>query len=130
VYPEQDYLEQLGRALYAMNYCEYLAVEVTCWLNPNLDFARLASSDGGTIARELKAATTRAGSTIPGDAHHAADDFGRLVDDRNDVVHARPSTDNEGRQRLFRWAPARSRATTQTITSDVLVTLAENAFGG
>ena len=28
MYPEDEYLTLLGRALYSMNYCEYLALEV------------------------------------------------------------------------------------------------------
>jgi len=125
MYPEDEYLTLLGRALYAVNYCEYLAIEVTCWLDNTRDFASLAGSEGGGIANALKAAVRLAGSSVPTEAADIANDFGHLVDDRNDVIHARPATDDEGRQRLFRWAPTRPRAQTQTVTEDVLNALAD-----
>ncbi len=128
MYPEDDYLTLLGRALYSMNYCEYLAIEVTCWLDKNLDFARLAGSEGGAIADALKAAVALAGPSVPVEAVEIANQFGLLVYDRNDVIHARPSTDNQGRQRLFRWAPTRPRARTQTVTEDVLKALADKSL--
>ncbi|MDX6677099.1 MAG: hypothetical protein QOE31_1151 [Solirubrobacteraceae bacterium] len=50
-----------------------------------------------------------------------ADDWLEIIGPRNDVVHARPATAEDGAQRLFRWAPgvgaeARSSPSTCSLT--------------
>jgi thioester reductase-like protein len=122
VLPEEEYLAGVGRAVYCVAYTEWLVIEVVRRLDPNASIARLAGRTTGQIADHFATAVEHAPIAVALQANlrPIAADWKQLVSLRNDVVHARPATDPQGRQRLYRWAPkANSRFVTEAVLADL-----------
>lgn len=109
---EADDIAALGQATYSFAYLEWQVVWVVEKLQPGFVAPEVGGMMAGTIAR----AFTKAAEDFQGDINDAirkrivdsAKLFGELVDQRNHLIHARPITDPEGKQRLFRnWRGAR-----------------------
>jgi hypothetical protein len=111
MFPEDDYLARIGRALYANNYLEWLIIEVIGLLGSTKSTASLASMQGGNLLRALQQSIGL--SSIPDAAlrqrlEDLARDYDLLIDERNDIAHARPATTPDDLPRLYRWAPKRT----------------------
>jgi hypothetical protein len=129
--PEETYLAALGRAVYSIAYTEWLVVEVAQSLDTSLTLDWLAGRTSGTIAAKFRAAVELSSLAADGALRAAlesiADDWLEIIGPRNDVVHARPATAEDGAQRLFRWAPGVG-AEARFITVDVLADLSARAL--
>jgi hypothetical protein len=125
--PDDGYLRALGKSTYCIAYTEWLVMEVVQRLDRSIDIAWLAPRTMGAIANRFLTAVELASlePDLAGELSLIASDWKDLVSPRNDVAHARPATDDEGRQRLFRWAPG---VDIRFITDDVLTDLATRAL--
>jgi hypothetical protein len=128
VLPDADYLQGFGKATFCIAYAEDLVIEVVQRLDRSVDVSWLAPRTMGTIAARFGAAIKLADldPKLADRLSPIARDWTDLVAPRNDVAHARPATDGQGRQRLFRWAPG---VNNRFITDDVLADLANRGLG-
>jgi hypothetical protein len=126
--PDDAYLQALGKSTYCIAYTEWLVMEVVQRLDRSIGIAWLAPRTMGTIANRFVTAVELSSldPNLASELSVIARDWKELVSPRNDVAHARPATDEEGRQRLFRWAPG---VDIRFITDDVLNDLASRALG-
>jgi hypothetical protein len=111
-------------------YTEWLVIEITFRLGRKATLDSIADRSTGQIACRFLTAVT---SFVTDDQTKAelvavAEDWKKLAVLRDDVVHARPATDEHGCQRLHRRAPTRPAATTGFITEEVLAHLSEQAL--
>jgi hypothetical protein len=78
MYPEDTYLMQPGRAVYANNYLEWLIIEVIQLLDATATMADLAAMAGGQIVKSLD-------SAIAGRKNLDANLIARLADLRGGI---------------------------------------------
>jgi hypothetical protein len=107
VWPDDDYLLSLGKAVYAFAYLEWGIIYLAHDLNPGeRTLHRSAAMTAGQVASELRSAirrTTRS-EAVRADARDVLAGYGGLIPRRNDILHAHPAT-FEGVQRLRRGGP-------------------------
>lgn len=103
-----DYLRYLGRLVYSQAYLEWALFDVLRKIDPSVNLENLAGMDAGGILRQAcQVANTQTG-TLRAALDEVCNRFDQARLARNDIVHARPSTDTDGTtQVLFRWAPAK-----------------------
>lgn len=123
--PAPSYFQKLGEVSYEISGLEWLVIEVIRRLDPSVSISDLSAMTAGGIAEQLisKVATNRLGvldSEQQRQLASMAAEFDALRWLRNDVIHARPATTPDGRQRLYRWAPAMNPPTTRWIDDDFL----------
>lgn len=123
VYPEQEYLESIGRCAYGISSIEWLLLGDLPRLNTessNLSLEKLNGLSTGQIAQTVRNEVEKV-SDPETQAYIKAcgEALGVLARKRNDILHARPAT-IDGQQRLFRWAPGRSNSKPHAITLDIL----------
>jgi hypothetical protein len=107
------YVARLGAALYAYLSVEWVIIELLGGLRSDRDASWAAGQTSGTIARSF------ANAIAENDPRSLGRAWINLTTIRDDIVHARPATDSEGRQRLYRWAPSR-HAQARIISDEVL----------
>jgi hypothetical protein len=107
------YVARLGAALYAYQSVEWIIIELLGGLRGDRDVHWAAGQTSGTIAKAFRDAVDKS------DPHDIGRRWIQLTSVRDDIVHSRPATDPNGRQRLYRWAPSR-RAPARFISDDVL----------
>lgn len=118
MYPEDSYLTKLGKAIYAMNYLEWIIIEVILLLKSSKSIDQLAGMDGGQLNNELH-------KVISGNIDYKeramplAEQHLEIIRKRNDIAHARPATTLKNRQQLYRWAPTKTTRA-QFITEEEL----------
>jgi hypothetical protein len=111
---DPGYVAKLGAALYAFQSVEWVMIEILGKLRTDRGARWSAGRTSGQIARALRDALLMAR-----DPQSLGEKWIQLTETRDDIVHARPATDPDGRQRLFRWAPTR-QAVARFITDDDL----------
>jgi len=122
-YPDDSYLAEIGRVIYALAYLEWGALGDLSHLPglpPALSVENLAGKTTATVALEIRA--NLAAVADPGVAAWLlahADALEALAPRRNGVVHARPAT-IDGQQRLNRWAKRSGMVEAYPITDDLL----------
>jgi hypothetical protein len=97
---DPTYVSALGLATYAFALLEWNAVWCCERTSPGI-IGSLPDRTAGSIAKKLIRLATR--STIgTNDLLPLALDFQGMVSLRNDLLHAKPGSDSDGAQRLFR----------------------------
>lgn len=95
MWPEDEYLSALGRAVYAYSYLEW---SVICAVRSSgIPTERLAPLTATALAGRFHKFTVSIAEP------ELADEFGALVERRDDLLHAHPVSDEDGDQRLARW---------------------------
>lgn len=127
--PEDSHLTALGRTIYLLNGLEWMVIEIVQRLDPATKIGMLAGMTSHQIADQLRSKTKKQ-TTLSGEqVTHLAklvDDYASLPDIRNSVVHARPATMQDGKQRLYRWAPGK-RGAIYWVDEPLLAALSERA---
>jgi len=128
-YPDDDYLTEIGRMVYALAYLEWLALGDLGHLPglpPELTVEKLAGQPTGEIAKALRANVAEiADPATQAYLQGLAEALGVLAPRRNGVAHARPATiDDE--QRLNRWAKRSGRLEAYPITGELLADLIDD----
>jgi len=99
---EPEYVAAVGLATYAFARLEWDAI----WCFEKIDpqaMVRLSGETAGTIARQFVAEVKKmVASPDQRLLLAAAEDFRKLVQTRNGIMHGKPATDTDGGQRLFR----------------------------
>jgi hypothetical protein len=99
---EAAYTSAIGLAVYAFARLEWDAVWCCERISPN-SINKLADRTAGGVANKLiELAGTLAASPQRIKLVQASAEFKELVETRNKLVHAKPGTDSDGGQRLFR----------------------------
>lgn len=130
MYPEDSYLTNLGRTLYANNYLEWLIIEVVGLLDPSATVTDLAAMEGGRIAQSFRRAMTAVSGLDAGllaSLHDLSRDYDLHVSRRNGIAHARPATAPDGKQRLYRWDVKRG-VSPHFVKGQDLIDFAANAL--
>ncbi len=112
--PDDEYLAAVGRTVYLLNGLEWLVIEVVRRLDPSTSIELLAGMTSYGIAEQLAAKVRGVSGLRPEQAtelQRLAGAYAALPPVRNDATHARPATMPDGRQRLYRWAPTKTRFT-------------------
>ena len=107
---DNAYLEALGRATYVFATLEWNAVWCCERIETNYLY-KLGRKTAGIIAEDLIRMAERLPShQVRLDCLRPAEEFKRLVDLRNGILHGKPGRAKTGEQRLFRegrpWTPA------------------------
>ena len=103
---DDPYVVALGQITYGFAVLEWNAVWCAERLNPGF-IANLKKKPAGTIARELVALLNRiADPTVKAACEPPVNDFLKLVDTRNGILHGKPGTAPDQSQRLFRHGTA------------------------
>ena len=129
--PEDEYLADLERVVYMLNGLEWLVIEVIRRLDTSTEVGLLAGMTSSGIAEQLSSKIKNSVGLSPEQVtalQQLAGDYSRLPEIRNDVVHARPATMPDGKQRLYRWAPSKA-IFTGWIDLAFLAALCERATG-
>ena len=99
---DHDYVSALGAAVYAWATLEWNAVRCCERIRPG-SIEALSDRTAGRVADTLVAlAGDLPASKEQNDLSEAAVRFAALVRTRNNLFHAKPGTNAEGRERLFR----------------------------
>lgn len=125
VLPEDDYLRAIGELAYRVSSLEWsiLGDMKALGVPPEeLDVNDLIGRTTGRIARELRASAKHWDDrpALQAWALRAAEALGAIAKRRNHVLHARPATDPEGRQRLYRMVRDGARLEAFWITDEFL----------
>jgi hypothetical protein len=99
---EAAYVGALGLAAYAFARLEWDAVWCCERMSPDIIYSSLPHRTAGAIADQLIKLAKKRSATETDDLLAAAEQFGRLVNTRNALLHAKPGTD-EVAQRLFQY---------------------------
>lgn len=107
MWPDDPYLVKLGKVSYAASYLEALILNDLGRFPDDLpadllDAEALSVLSNKVLAEKLRGAVV-ADQSIARWLTVAADELDKARAVRNDVLHARPVTDSEARQRLMRW---------------------------
>lgn len=108
--PEARYLSLVGQLVYEVGSIEWLILgDIAGELNRqgrSNELAKLAGSPTSRLGQRLQAIAATLGAYEP-----LACKGGAILVEvaglRNAVLHARPATDSDGSQRLYRWAPTK-----------------------
>jgi hypothetical protein len=98
---DPSYVSAIGLATYAFARLEWDAVWCCERMAPDT-INLLADRTAGGVAKKLVELATLRSETVTDDLLPAAREFERLVLARNAPMHAKPGTDKDGGQRLFR----------------------------
>lgn len=106
-YPEDDYLRELGRLAYAVQYLEGGIYDLLQVLEISMPkgFDALEGRSTGQLAHDFAGARVAPGPravAIQAWVDEMALQLGRIAPLRNGVLHARPATSPDGQQRLHR----------------------------
>ena len=111
--PDGAYLERIGTVAYLTSSVEWTILgdipRLGDRLPPTINLNDLAGKTTGKIGRLLSRYAPQVAE--PGLAAYltaAGDALTEIADMRNTVLHARPATQPDGRQRLYRWLPSGS----------------------
>jgi len=116
-YPEDDYLLLLGRLVYAVGYLEWSVLGEL----PSAQIERLAGQTTGALGSSLAGRPTLrkvADSALREWIRKGGKELQEVAPKRDMVLHARPATDPDERQRLYRWHPRREES--EWITDELL----------
>jgi hypothetical protein len=128
-FPDQEYVARLGRLAYAIGYLEWSILgalpDLASVLPASVRLENIVGETTWSIGQRLAEATVedpalRAWLTKGGAA------LKEISRRRNAVLHARPATDDAGRQRLYRWHPRRDQIF--WITDEYLDELVEDIY--
>ena len=124
--PDRAYLELLGRAAYTWSYTEWTMLYTIVGLTGEGLDHHVRDTGGaivGTLASTLVTADKPPFVTAAMwvQARDVAKELEETNGRRNDIFHARPATNDEDVQRLYRWDPTRDKATPGFIDSEDLV---------
>jgi hypothetical protein len=98
---DEPYVQALGRAAYVFAVLEWNAVWCCERIKPGYIRA-LKKKTAGTIANDLVALTAKhPDPAVQAAARGPVQEFRRLVDIRNSLLHGKPGTAANGEQRLF-----------------------------
>lgn len=108
--PDDEYLLRLGKVAYAVSYVEWTVLGDLYGLRDrlpaNLTVQHLAGKTTGSIAKALRDALPEiADPEVHEFIEASAEVLADLSTRRNQVLHARPATTEDGRQRLLRYRP-------------------------
>lgn len=112
-YPDDDYLIKLGKLAYSVGYLEWAILGNLPGLKnlpASIDVTNLVGQTTHGIGEIVAGSQTLAQVSDAGVKAWLREGGKALKEaapDRNRVLHARPATDPEGRQRLYRWDPKR-----------------------
>ncbi|MFA4051890.1 hypothetical protein [Mycobacteroides chelonae] len=106
--PEDDYLVLVGQVAYMVGSLEWTVLgDVPRWsqhLPADLTAGALAGEPTGVIGRKLRSAADKiAHDQVRNYIETAGQILGDAAKLRNDVLHARAATSEDGFQRLYRW---------------------------
>ncbi|KAA1430443.1 hypothetical protein [Mycolicibacter arupensis] len=109
--PEDDYVLLIGQLAYTVSYLEWIILGDLPGLAQHVPASLTVSALAGKSTGQIAGALAKAAPNIGDDAVRAyVECAGRLLGEaanvRNDVLHARPATSPDHRQRLYRWRPA------------------------
>ncbi len=103
---DDSYAMLLGKAVYVFAYYEWTIIWIIESLQPGFvrDYCRKKILTSGGVKKELQEAIQQLAKLPPLVSTHelqtCCDQFGLLIDKRNALVHAHPSTDSDGTQVL------------------------------
>lgn len=96
---DDSYVQSLGRAAYVFAGLEWNAVWCCHRMKPNY-IAKLGKKTAGGIARDLSKLAKRRPEAVRASWIEVSAEFEDLVELRNKLMHAKPSTSKAGQQRL------------------------------
>jgi hypothetical protein len=101
---DEAYVEALGRAAYTFARLEWDAVWCAEKMQPGyINTIESKKKTAGTIAKDLlKLVKNHSSSAVKAAALAPAQEFDRLVQIRNAILHGKPGTVSNGDQRLFK----------------------------
>ena len=103
--PDDQHLCLLGSVTYICEWLAWAVANLVQRLDPSNTHEELANC----TLKNLSSIFTRvARDHGKGEHIQLASEFTALAVTRNDVIHAFPATDAEGRQFLYRWSPKRT----------------------
>ena len=115
VFPEDEYLDKLGRAFYTFLYLEWAAIYALHYTTGE-DISDLEAGTSGQLGKRLAAAWDATPELAV-----LADRFNQLASKRNDLAHSHPATMTEGEvalQRLHRHKVTGSSARLEGVLAD------------
>ncbi len=98
---EASYVHAIGLATYAFASLEWNAVWCCERMTPGVIYS-LADRTAGGVAKKLLELAARRSANVNDDLLDASKEFEALVRLRNGLMHAKPGTDHDQGQRLFR----------------------------
>lgn len=121
--PEDEYVLLIGQLAYMVSYLEWIIMgdlpRLAHQVPASLTVEALAGKSTGQIAGALaKAAPAIGDDAVRAYVECAGRVLGEAAERRNDVLHARPATSPDRRQRLYRWKPADGRGAARTFFID------------
>lgn len=99
---DPDYTSALGLAVYAFAGLEWNAIRCCERLEAGSIDALMDRTAGRVADTFLRLTRSIPASETQRDIQQAASDFRAFVGTRNNLMHAKPGVDQDGRQRLFR----------------------------
>lgn len=110
--PEDEYLLLVGQVAYMVSALEWTILgdlrRHALDLSSDLTQEKLAHLPTGVIATKLKAAVDKiTNDDLRAYIERGADVLQKASVDRNDMLHARPATADDGNHRLYRWTKDR-----------------------
>lgn len=106
VQSKPDDIHALGQATYSFAMTEWAAIWVIEALQPGFIVPEVGGMTAGQVSKHFEGAVAgykgSLSTEILGRLRAAQEEFDRLRLERNHLVHARPITDSDGAQRLYR----------------------------
>ena len=102
---DENYVSQIGKAIYLFSYYEWTIIYLVEQLQPGFvkKYSREKTMTSGGILKKFKSALELASNDFDGNKAELKDcsnEFARLIPKRNALVHAHPITDIDGAQIL------------------------------